>query len=226
MKKIEKAVSYREKIYQSIKDEIINGNFLPGQMLNERKLAESLNVSRTPIREAFQMLETEGWVSIEPWRGVFVKPIAIEDLTEIFSARRIIECRIAEEIIGKITEENLRELEMLISGQRNLRHPDQLSEYAQFDQQFHIKMASFTENRILIRWIEDLSDMVRRITVLLLREMEHRFDEAVVEHRAIIKALRDGDKVAVSEKMREHLEAGERNFIHVLTGRGVTKLNG
>lgn len=89
MKRITKDLSYREKVYEELKIAITEQVLLPGSVLNERKIAEQLSVSRTPVREAMQMLETEGWVTILPRRGFFVNPITIEEVQEICEARRL-----------------------------------------------------------------------------------------------------------------------------------------
>ena len=75
---IEKNVSYKYKIYEKIKEDIITGVYSQGEVLNERQLSETLGVSRTPIREALQLLSFDGWVVKEPYKGTVVRTFDID----------------------------------------------------------------------------------------------------------------------------------------------------
>lgn len=217
MKEIEKVLTYREIAYKNIKHGIIFGSFLPGQLLNERKMAVYLNVSRTPIREAFQMLESEGWVTIEPWKGIRVKSVSVKEIKDIFKMRTILECNNVGEIACKVTKDDIRQFELLQSQMRNFRYPSQISEFAEVDHSFHKRLALMSGNDLLIRWIEELNDMVKRITVHLLNNKGNRFRECVAEHDAVIAELSRHNKKKASDMMKRHLCQGEENFVELLS---------
>ena len=88
--------------YQKIKAAILNEMYEPNQILNERKLAEEFQISRTPVREALKILEGEGWVKIIPWKGAIVNQITQKEIDEIFQIRLIIEPAIIELLQNKI----------------------------------------------------------------------------------------------------------------------------
>ena len=81
--------------YEALKKRIINNSLKPGNPLNERVLSEELRISKTPIREAFQQLEQEGFVENIPHKGSFVSTISVQDIREIFEVREILECAAA-----------------------------------------------------------------------------------------------------------------------------------
>ena len=83
---IEKNVSYKYKIYEKIKEDIITGVYSQGEVLNERQLSETLGVSRTPIREALQLLSFDGWVVKEPYKGTVVRTF---DIDYVMNAQRL-----------------------------------------------------------------------------------------------------------------------------------------
>ena len=80
--KLEKQLPYKHKIYKILKSEILNGRYSPGEVLNERSLSEELGISRTPIREALQMLAQDGWVSIETYKGAVVRELDLRNMKE------------------------------------------------------------------------------------------------------------------------------------------------
>lgn len=82
-----KTLSRRDAAYRQLKQAIIARSFPPGELVNERSLAQRLSMSRTPVREALQMLGAEGWVTVLPWKGVIIRPVTLEDIDEVFQLR-------------------------------------------------------------------------------------------------------------------------------------------
>ena len=89
--KARKEQNLSSTVYETIKDKIINGEFLPGTLLMERNIADECGVSRTPVREALKRLSQEGWVDWEERRRAVVSEITIEKIVELFTLREMIE---------------------------------------------------------------------------------------------------------------------------------------
>lgn len=206
MEQIEKMVSYREKVYREIKDSII-ANKIDEKTFNERKLAKELGVSRTPVREALQMLEAEGWIVIEPWKGIRIKPITKKDFDDIFSMRILLECFALEAAIKKITEDDILELQLIYDKLCRYNPTNNISEFALADQRFHNKIVYLADNQIMNKWMEDISDIVKRITVLSM-QVNERYEEALIEHGNILSAIKQRDTILAVYYMKYHLNRG------------------
>jgi len=204
MEKIEKAVSYKDKVYKEIKSAIISQKIKSGEILNERKLAEELGISRTPVREALQMLVNDGWVIVEPWKGAYMNPITEKGLIEVFQVRLALEVLAIELIMDKISEQDIRTLTNILLKQEKLQENYQADEFIIVDREFHMVIAQMTDNKILIDVLNNLSDMIRRIGVQAVQDV-NRFIETLDEHSHILIALKERNKEKAVEAMKEHI---------------------
>ncbi len=127
----------QEQAYQFIKSKIINLGFKPGEYLTDLQIAESLGISRTPVREAFRMLEREGLLVYEPKRGWRVYSLTINDITEIFEIKINLECLLAKKA-AKCTDEILRKkLKDMILDMRKAADADDVNSWVNLDQDLH-----------------------------------------------------------------------------------------
>ena len=95
---IEKQLPYKYKVYEIIKEDILSGKYRAGEELNERELAETMGVSRTPVREAIQMLEHNGWVSIETYKGAVIRSFGRKYLADLMKVRTALELSAVEDL--------------------------------------------------------------------------------------------------------------------------------
>lgn len=205
MDRIEKAASYKQLIYEEIKAEIIKGRLGPGLLLNERKLAAELGVSRTPIREALQMLVMDDWVEIIPWRGVVVKPVSYRDMLEVRDMRMMLERKAAQILCPVITAAQLAELKQhIVNMQSSYDNNANAYDFTNADIGFHTFLATCTGNRLLMRWSQNLYDVVVRISIMVLNNKD-RFKESIDEHWQIYNALSQGELSLVEQGIEQHL---------------------
>ena len=127
--------SLRVKIYNRLKNAILNGVYKPGESLIEMRLAKELGVSRTPIREAIRQLELEGLVSSIPNKGVVVEGVSAQDIEDIYTIRKMIEGLAAKWAAEKISDEaeGIKDVLDLMEFSRK-RNVEKLSE---LDSRFH-----------------------------------------------------------------------------------------
>ena len=104
----------RSKVFQHLRRQILVGKLYKGQRLIESDIANDLKVSRTPVREAFRKLETEGLVQYSPGRGVTVSQLSNENMLELYSIRGVLEGLVASFAAEKITKEELKKLKTLL----------------------------------------------------------------------------------------------------------------
>jgi len=103
-------VNIRTQVYNVIKENICGGRYEPGQRLNEVELASSLNVSRSPVREALRRLAADGLVEEKPNRGVFVREFTPQNIQEIFDVRVLLESYCIQRSVQFMTNEQKQEL--------------------------------------------------------------------------------------------------------------------
>jgi DNA-binding GntR family transcriptional regulator len=111
---IESNQSLHGKVFDQLKNGILNGKYKHGDLLNEVKMAEEMGVSRTPVREALRQLELEGLAAYTPNKGVVVRGLSREDIKDIYQIRLMIEGMTARRAAENITEEELAELKEYI----------------------------------------------------------------------------------------------------------------
>lgn len=219
MGEMEKSVAYKEKVFDRIKQGIIAQEFPAGYLLNERKLAKELDVSRTPVREAIQMLEREGWVEVIPWRGAMVQPMIISDIEETFQLRMAIEPLIIDLILDKMGEEEFQKIEEIWEEQARLAEAKEAEQFILRDQDFHLFLASLTKNRRLQLIMGQLRDTHLRMGVEAIQQ-ETRFEGTLEEHRAIIDALKAKQYLKARQAMLDHLLVTQRSMIRHIEKAG------
>ncbi len=224
MQKIEKAISYKEKVYRELKAAIICQKLKSGEILNERKLAEDLGISRTPIREALHMLANEKWVVIEPYRGAYVYELTEKDIIEIFQVRYALECLAIELIVDNISQKDTQRLIEIFEKQEELNNEYNAEEFINVDRNFHTLIVELSGNKVLMDMLNDLGDVVRRLGMQAVQDKK-RFVETIDEHLAIINAIKSRDKNKAIEAMKLHIDKTKDNiyerYIELQNGIGM-----
>ncbi|WP_181280522.1 GntR family transcriptional regulator [Aphanothece hegewaldii] len=208
--------SLQDQAYQALRTAILGGELEPGQRLVETQLAEKLQVSRTPIREAIRLLQQENLVTLEPSGGVRVATFTCADAIQLYDCRIGLEQLSVVDACQKITESQLQQLEgMLEQAERIVTgKPTRLSCFRQLDldYRFHRLLAQSSGNPWLVLLLDQVFDKM-----LLLRIQTTRNNPTVLdirtEHRAIYEAVRSRDPKAATEVIIAHLNASKARVI-------------
>ena len=188
--------------YQKIKAAILNEMYEPNQILNERKLAEEFQISRTPVREALKILEGEGWVKIIPWKGAIVNQITQKEIDEIFQIRLIIEPAIIELLQNKIDYKKRAYLDKLYENQKKTKTK---KEFILADREFHMTFAEWTENLQLIEMVKGLNDRIYMVGHKAINSKDSkREEESLEEHYKIIQALKNNLNGSLQNFVKSH----------------------
>jgi len=190
-----------EQVYITLKQAILTGALLPQVKLNEVKIAEQLNVSATPVREAFRKLAKDNLVVIKPWKGVTVKGYTPEEIIAMYQCREVMEGLAARLCALVATDEQQAELAAICKDGCDANNPE---ERVQINSRFHTTIALFSGNERIMDYLSDFREMVNRDMYISTMDLQ-RTDECNKEHQHIMDAIiaRDGD---VAEKyMREHI---------------------
>ena len=196
--------------YQKIKAAILNEMYEPNQILNERKLAEEFQISRTPVREALKILEGEGWVKIIPWKGAIVNQITQKEIDEIFQIRLIIEPAIIELLQNKIDYKKRAYLDKLYENQKKTKTK---KEFILADRELHMTFAEWTENLQLIEMVKGLNDRIYMVGHKAINSKDSkREEESLEEHYKIIQALKNNDIMLAKNFMIAHVIETKNNI--------------
>lgn len=200
--KVKQPQLFRDHAYQEMKRAIIQHDFPPGQLLSERNLSESLGISRTPLRLALQQLESEGWVSSIPRKGILVQPISEKEIEEVFQLRKANEVLVVELLIPIVTDEHLQGIRKMYQDHSKLK--DDHKAFISFDTKFHMHLAELSQNRLLHQLMQTLTDKINWFGHSAAK-LPGRLDDSLGEHRNIVESLEKRDlkrcKLAVIEHM-------------------------
>jgi DNA-binding GntR family transcriptional regulator len=203
----------KQKVYDTIKRNIMYCKYMPHSFLSEKMLAAELGTSRTPVREALSTLAQEGWITIQPWRGIVVSDLTMNDIRIAYETRLIIEPYAIEKYGAGIEKEKLRELQDRFS---RLREESNREEIGEADNELHRCIVKPSKNRYFISAMEQLILQTHRIRILV---PYHR-DVALTEHDAIIHALLEERFAEACALIRSHLEESMNSSYKALMENG------
>lgn len=195
----------KERAYKEIKTAILNGAIPPDEIFTEVKLAESLNTSRTPVREAVQDLIKEGLIITIPRKGLAVKKISQHEIEQIFMLRTSIESEVIRKLASKISDSQLELLNDICREQEIAMDNNDGITFINLDQTFHLALTRFAGYELVEQVLLNLHDLSTLIGLQAVKQKNRMF-EVIQEHREIIAAMTtlDAEKAAVS--IIKHLE--------------------
>jgi len=205
LKTIAQPLPLAKMAYQALRDSILSGDLVPGQIYNEMTLARELGISRTPVREALLELSSQGLVTYLPRKGVMVKHYTKRDVEEIFELRKAIELTALEKIARSSTLPVRSPLEKSLESQRRAWRRKDSDAYIRFDRSFHLMFCEMIGNRRFVAILENIRDLIHLMAVRALNR-EGRFEEVLREHEKVISSLRKGDAQSAKRAMDYHLE--------------------
>jgi DNA-binding GntR family transcriptional regulator len=199
--------------YDSLLDMLIKRELPVNTVLQERRLAELLNISRTPVREALNRLESEGFVSRMAGRMLVVKEFSTREWVETLHVRRIMEVEAAGLAAGRVPAAELDALEADIGKLLAAADPTPEEDWA-VDSRFHGTIARHGGNAVLARLVESFR---LKTHMFNLKRVPERFRIGHREHLAILDALRRNDPVAARQGIEIHIENVKLSIIQTLS---------
>jgi DNA-binding GntR family transcriptional regulator len=211
-----RAVPIRKRVYEDLKTAILSGKLDPEERLTEEHLAETLGVSRTPVREALYKLESEGLVHALETRGFIVWGGSQEEMSELFEIRTVLEGYALRLCSERITEEVLRELGTFIEKAEAALKARRLNDVFRWNTRFHDSLHQLVEDRgRLYRMIVDMRKQVLRYRQETLQSVEGA-QRTLDGHWRILLALRLKDPDLCEKTMREHLKLARDDALRTL----------
>ena len=192
--------------YRFAKERLLDGRFAAGALLSENEIARDLGISRTPVREAFLLLEAEGLLELYPRRGALVTPISPTESDDVLEARLLLEghcagaVRRADPTLDEALAEAIAAQEEAVTGAATEGHV-----FTVADRDFHRALVAAHGNEILTRQYDSLRDRQQRIAATAVARSRERIVQFIAEHRQIAAALAAGDGARARELVAEHL---------------------
>lgn len=207
-----KEKSKKEQVYEYLKDQIISFKMKPGTMLVERQVCTSLDVSRTPVREAIQRLVAEGLAANLSTKGSVVSQITYEDIARVYEVREYLEGLAARLCAQRIPEEQVEELQdYFLIMEKNLSDENHDMLFSA-DFNFHQCIIKNSNNEILINMCNNLQSQVLRITRLINKNAAGIIDSHQLHHD-LLESIRNHDPNAAEAIMREHIRNSKVNHL-------------
>ncbi|WP_461610308.1 GntR family transcriptional regulator [Cytobacillus kochii] len=192
-------LSAKKRAFLQIQEWIIDGTLKPKEKLNDADLAEALGVSRTPIREALQLLHSQGFVEMYPGVGTQVTAVNHEDITKILPPLSVLQALSSELVAGNLGQEVINRLKGINQKFAEAINTEDSFSALKYDEEFHQLIVDETNNPYITQAIEGLQPHVMRLyyyKAIILTE------SSIDEHERIIQALEAGDKQTASDVTR------------------------
>ncbi|MBD2460562.1 GntR family transcriptional regulator [Oscillatoria sp. FACHB-1407] len=212
---LQRAKSLHEQAYQALRTGILSGELAPGDRLVETQLAQWLQVSRTPLREALRQLQREGLVTAEPNGGLRVSTISAEDAIHLYDCRLALEQLAVAEACKNITKTQLKKLEKYVNQAESLERSTTqpaLIQLLDLDYQFHHLIAESSANKRLISLLENVFDAMSLLRIQTLRRNPEVLNIRL-EHRQIYEAIAQHDSATAVEAIVTHLTASKARVV-------------
>ena len=197
--------SKKNIVYEGLKKRIIGNSLKPGEPLNEGILSKEMKISKTPVREALQQLERDGFVENVPGRGCFVSRISFQDVKELFETREILECEVIRRATLKGDPERIEGVRKKFEFLESNGEKTPKSQFKAGDRIHAYLFESFGNNR-LNEIYRRLLEHVERLRIYFFTQAhEERSEESYKEHLEILNALASRDPERAEQAMRAHL---------------------
>ncbi|MGW1721768.1 GntR family transcriptional regulator [Streptomyces sp. NPDC002306] len=207
--KLERPGPLRDRVYEALLELITTRALQPGQHLVESELAGHLGVSRQPVREALQRLNTEGWVDLRPAQGAFVHEPTEEEADQLLTVRTLLEAEAARLAAADPDSAGIAALEELLEQGLRAVASDDVDAAVTLNARFHAKIMELAGNAVLAELAAQVDRRVRWYYTPVARQ---RGQQSWIEHRDLIAAIAEGDQQKATELMRRHTEHTRRSY--------------
>lgn len=206
--------TYGDRVLEYVREQILSGHYLPGQRISEVELAEALGISRSPIREAFRRLATEGLLRIAPYKGVTVATFDETTVRELFELREAVEGMAAGLAAQRADPEQLDEMERLLEATRRSLDDREGSGYPH-DHDYHRLIVAMSGNKMLEQKALEINAQV-----VLARSLSGSYGDrathALEEHVALFQAIKERNAELAEQCMRRHIRLSLQHTLEIL----------
>jgi DNA-binding GntR family transcriptional regulator len=203
-----------DAVATELRNMIVDGRLPAGERINEVHLSQQLGVSRTPLREALSRLAQEGALRSSPRIGYFVRPLTLEEFSQIYSIRPILDPE-ALRLAGIPSRERMGRLKQINDAMETEHDADAV---IALDDDFHLELIAGCPNQVLVDLIKQFIQRTRRYEIALMRERKN-VSASCANHNSILAALRRRDLDAACAALRKNTQTGYEPIARWLTER-------
>lgn len=212
------------RAYNEIKRLILDNELPSNTIMLEQELAELLEMSRTPVREALIRLSNEGMVEVRPRHGMRVLPLSANDMTEIYDILTALEAKAAEIVATRgLTKKQLKQLTNSADDMDTALANNDLTGWGNADENFHRLLVEFSENQRLINIVNTFWDQSHRVRMLTLH-LRPKPTKSNLDHRKVIEAIKKQDPELARNTHREHRRKSGKMLVELLKKNGIATL--
>jgi len=213
------------RAYRFLKEAILDLEFKLNAPLRAQSLAETLKLSRTPVREALGRLEQEGLVVRDRGWGYIVKPVTLKEALDVYKVRESLEVEAVREIMPNVNSKILLELKNHLKRAGEKAKLGRLNEYRKHTREFYKAIANATSNDWLCFMISLIDDRIRLLGAIMANRHLERPQESLVENRAVLAAIEAGDADAAEIAVRKHIGSAKETLSkYVISGAAALTL--
>jgi DNA-binding GntR family transcriptional regulator len=204
--------SLQEIAFQAIKQAIMFGELLPGNIYSEQVVAKEMGMSKTPVHQALLDLENKGFVKLMPRRGFKLNVLSAKNIRDMFELRRSLERTVILKITPNLTAESIQDLEKIIQNIKQTRDP---VDFQKYDRAFHRYLASLAANNYIINTLNNVWDLSDWVGASILKK-KGGYNQTVNEHLAVYEYILVGEAEKAAAAMERHLISTESRFLESL----------
>jgi DNA-binding GntR family transcriptional regulator len=200
----------KEQAYDELKRRILDDDYPSGSFLAERRLAEELGMSKTPVKAALERLELEGFITVSPQQGIVVRQFTVHEILDLYEIRIALETYTMRTIAGKLTKEQIARLRANLHALEQIRGDGNVPSAVALDAEFHILFTKLLGNHEIVRAMEHLRQKMHRVITKVFQLNPARIDSTYREHLDIADHVIAGNGSRASELVENHLDKGKR----------------
>lgn len=205
------------RVLEFLKDAIVRGDIQPGEKLNEMLIASKLGVSRSPVREAIRVLESEKFVETIDRRGTFVKPLSLKEIEELYVVLKFLQVPAVDLAVKNMDGARKDELAAIVAHTEERRHTKDVEEIKAMSKKFHSFLVKASDNDLLIQINESLLVQQERVRLWGASTQPEDISSIIEEHLAIAGAVLEGDAQEATRLMEEHVTKARERMLKALS---------
>lgn len=208
MRDLKEKQTTEQRVYSNLKEALLARKIAPGTQLVEQTISETLKVSRTPIRQAFQKLEAEGLIEIIPNKGSYVVHPSKDEILSFFDMRREFEHMAVKYGLDKLEAADIEKLKNLLEREQETYKSKDLNGYVHLNKEFHLYLARKSGNKFLIRYMEQLLNQNNVYLFLLdvFYQVETEHNARAAEHEKMVQAMEEKNAEDLHILIDQHMK--------------------
>lgn len=193
-----------DRVYEQLKAMAVSFEFKPGERLNEGDIAKRLGVSRTPLREALNRLNTEGFLRFAPGKGFFCRELDAHEIFDLYELRKSIEVAAVRLAIRRARDEDIDALIAFLDATGPDPGERTAVEQVELDETFHERLMAMSNNGEMLRVLRNVNARIRFVRWIDMDRINRSASQG--EHRAVLAGLRARDEAACVSVLEKHID--------------------